>query len=332
MARPEDQNRSQRTTHAAARTSGSTGPFGVRRDPHGLSPGHYAGAFWRRLAYWGARYGPLPLLRYSPPMLGAFFAGVLSDQRVVVRQNLRRALGTRASLVEYRDIVRTFANYASCFAEALGTERTDAEPTIRRVAGVDYFEAALAGQRGAVLVTAHLGAWDVAARWLPRLTPGREVIVVMTSEADPGARRLSDGVRERVGVRVVHSDEHPLNGLGLLGDLRRGSIVCIQLDRVPGGVRGVSVHLFEETFQVPRGPFTLAALAQVSLLPLFVGRAGFLDYEIHVGAPIDLPPRPSQAELAQAAQRAADDMEHFIRLYPTQWFHFRGQQQTRAGS
>jgi lauroyl/myristoyl acyltransferase len=297
-----------------------SGPTG----PRGLGPGHYTSAFWRRLAYWGARYGPRSFLRYSPPVLGTFFAAVLRDKREVVRQNIRRALGARRSWLEYTDVVRTFANYASCFAEALGAERADTEGLVRRVAGAEHLTAALEG-RGALLVTAHLGAWDVGARWLPALVCDREVIVVMTSEADAEARRLNDAVRERVGVRIVHPDQDPLNGLGLLGDLRRGSIVCMQLDRVPDGVRAVAVRLFGEPFRVPLGPFTLAALARVSVLPLFIRRVGFLEYDIDIGAPIDVPPRPSETDLARAAQRATDEMERFICAYPTQWFHFDGQ-------
>jgi lauroyl/myristoyl acyltransferase len=295
----------------------------------GLGRGHYAGAFWRRWAYWGARYGPRPFLRYSPPVLGTFFAAALRHQREIVRQNMRRALGPRSRWVEYMDVVRTFANYASCFAEALGAERADTNAVVRRVAGAEHLTAAL-GERGVLLATAHLGAWDVAARWLPEIVRGREVVVVMTSEADAEARRLNDAIRERVGVRVVHPDQHPLNGLGLLGDLRRGSIVCMQLDRVPDGVRAVPVQLFGEPFRVPQGPFTLAALARVSVLPLFIGRVGFLRYDVDIGPPIDVPPRPAQADLVRVAQRATDEMARFIRTYPTQWFHFTGQQPTRA--
>jgi lauroyl/myristoyl acyltransferase len=249
---------------------------------------------------------------------------MLSQKREAVRQNVRRALGTRSSWAEHADVVRTFANYAACFAEALGAERTDTKAVVRRVDGAEHLTAALA-EGGAVLATAHLGAWDVAARWLPELVRGREVIVVMTSEADAEARRLNDAVRERVGVRVVHADQHPLNGLGLLGDLRRGSIVCMQLDRVPDGVRAVPVRLFDEPFRVPQGPFVLAALARVSVLPLFIGRVGFLQYDVDIGPPIEVPPRPAHSDLVRAAQRAADEMERFIRTYPTQWFHFDGQ-------
>ncbi|MBN1609887.1 MAG: lysophospholipid acyltransferase family protein [Polyangiaceae bacterium] len=292
--------------------------------PRVLDQSRHSSAFWRRLAYWGARYGPPSLLRYSPPVLGTFSAALLGDTREVVRQNLRRVLGTRSSWVEYTDVVRTFANYASCLAEALGAERTDTKAVARRVSGAEHLMAALEG-RGALLATAHLGAWDAAARWLPELARGREVVVVMTSEADAEARRVNDTVRERIGVRVVHSDQHPLNALGLLGDLRRGSIVCMQLDRVPEGVRAVPVRLFEAPFRVPQGPFTLAALAGVSVLPLFVGRVGFLRYDVDIGPPIDIPPRPSRVELVRAAQRATDEMERFIRAHPTQWFHFHGE-------
>lgn len=188
--------------------------------------------------------------------------------------------------------------------------------------GDEHLRAAVSGGSGAVLATAHVGAWDVAARWLPNLYPSREVVVVMASEADAEARRLHDRVRMQGGVRVMHANGHPLDSVELLADLRRGALVCIQLDRAPPTLRTVEVSLFGEQFAMPVGPFRLASSARVAVVPVFVARAGFLDYDIDIGVPIELGPRPCTSEVEQAARRAALHMEQFIAEHPTQWFHF----------
>ena len=280
------------------------------------------GILWRRLAYLGARHGPVFWLRYSPPVFGWLAASVLGQKRARVRQNLRRVLGVRPSSVEYLDVARTFAAYAACFAESMGGQRHRPGAISHRIRGEEHLDRVLCGDRGAVLATAHVGAWDLAARWLPSLYPGRSIVVVMASEADASARQLHDRVRARGGVRVAHLTDDPLQSVALLGELRHGSLICVQLDRAPPSRRTVTVSLFGEPFHMPMGPFYLAALAGVAVVPIFVARQGFLDYEVDIGAPIELKSRPRPTELEEAARRAAGHMEQFIRAHPTQWFHF----------
>jgi KDO2-lipid IV(A) lauroyltransferase len=279
-------------------------------------------AFWRRLAYAGARYGPRVWVRYSPPVFGLAFGLALATQRSAVRRNLRLVFGERGYVEEQWDVLKTFAAYASCLAESLGSERADAERARYRIRGQRHFENALALGRGLVIVTAHVGPWDVASRVLPEVASGRDVMVVMLAEPDAHARRLHDRLRERSGTRVVHVGEHALDALPLLRHLKQDGIVAMQLDRRLRGGRSIDVSLFGRSFEVPEGPFRLAALAGAPVVPLFARRQGYFDYEVTIVPHVELPPRPKGPQLAEAAQKAASEMERYIRAWPTQWFNF----------
>ena len=279
-----------------------------------------SGAVLRRLAYAGARYGPRPWLQYSPPAFGVLFAALMPEARRRVRTNLRRVLGPRSTMVESADVARTFASYAGSLAEALASERADARHARRRVRPGTELECL---SQGAVVVTAHVGAWDAAAPLLAR-DLGVDVMVAMTAEQDSGARNVHDGVRRRAGVRIAHVGAHALDALPLLHHLRDRGVVAAQLDRGAPGGRTLTTQLFGAPFEVPEGPFALAALARVPVVPLFVRRVGHFDYELWGGEPIRVPPRPSSAALAAAAARAVWELERFLYAHPTQWFHFDG--------
>jgi len=257
----------------------------------------------------------------SPPLFGLAFAMALGRERRTVRANVRRALGPRSALEEHWDVAKTFASYASCLAEALASERPAVTGARRRFRNSDRIRSALVAGRGLIIGTAHFGAWDVAAPLLAS-DLGAPVLVAMQPERDAGARALHDAVRRRGGVRIVHVGTHPLDALPLLHHLRDGGVVAVQLDRLVSGARHLDVELFEQRFSLPEGPFQLAALAQVPILPLFVRRHGYLDYELSAGAPLRVGRRPAQAELLQVAQQAAREMERAIFACPTQWFHF----------
>jgi lauroyl/myristoyl acyltransferase len=296
----------------------------VNRDEHSngaASAWAPSGLRWRRLAYAGARFGPEPWLRLSPPFFGVAFALALPEKRATVRRNLRTVLGPRSRFEEELDVYRTFMSYARCVAEALASERRAIRQARRRFRDGSKLRALFEARRGLVVATAHAGAWDVAA---PLLAQDLRVpvMIAMRAEEDAGARALHDSVRATGGVRVAHVGGHPLDALPLLHHLRDGGVVAMQLDRVGAGSRVVEVELFGHSFSAPEGPFVLAALARVPVLPLFVRRRGYLDYEFVAGDPIELPGRPKPDDVKAAAQRAAREMERFIRANPTQWFHF----------
>jgi lauroyl/myristoyl acyltransferase len=155
-----------------------------------------------------------------------------------------------------------------------------------------------------------------------RATHDREVVVVMEGEADEQARALHDRVRTRSGVRIVHVGKHPLDALPLVRELKEGTLVAVQLDRGAPSGRGISTRLFNRELLVPEGPFRLAALAGVPIVPLFVERTGHFRYNLVVSPTIELSRAAGAKELHAAAQLATDAMATFIARSPTQWFNF----------
>jgi KDO2-lipid IV(A) lauroyltransferase len=275
----------------------------------------------RRLAYAGARHAPSWFVRYSPGLIGAAFAALLPEQRRRIRDNLRLVHGERSPLTESRDVVRTFAQYAACLAESLGAEREDGKRARVSAEGVEHLDAALASGRGVVLLTAHVGAWDSAGRFLVQRLRA-PVVIVMQAEADARARALHDEVRTRTGLEVLIVGDDELSALPLLRHLRAGGVAACQMDRAAPSGREIPVELFGKPFALPEGPFRVAALSGALVVPLFARRVGYFEYELSIHPALELPRRPSAEELGEAARRAATAMERFVREYPTQWFHF----------
>jgi KDO2-lipid IV(A) lauroyltransferase len=276
---------------------------------------------WRRAILAGVTKGPEAWVRYSPPVFGLAFAAALPKKREIVRANLRRILGKRSTIDELRDVAAVFTNYASCLTEALllGSER--GYELRSRSVGVERYHACAAEGRGVIIATAHTGGWEVAGPVLSGVHKG-EVVVVMQRERDERARAIQDQARSRAGVKVVHIGESAFDALTLLGHLRRGAVVAMQIDRVPPTMRSRTARFFGEPWQVPEGPLTLAAVSGAPILPVFTRRLGFMQYEAIVAPPIRLPRRPSPAEMDGAAEQLMTAMADFVRNHPTQWFHF----------
>jgi KDO2-lipid IV(A) lauroyltransferase len=278
--------------------------------------------FWRRLAHFGASRGPEWWVRYSPQFFGWAAALAVPKARRAVHENLRRVRGERGPVRDALDIAKTFSTYAGCLAEVLASDSKNHRRPSAVLLGEHNVRLVTETRRGIVLVTAHTAGWEMLGPLLHRENNHvHDLVMVMTPEADERAQRLHDQARVAIGNRVSHVTD-PLASLGLLRDLRAGSIIALQIDRVPPGIRTRAVTLMGERAAIPEGPLRLAALSGAPLFPLFSARTGYREYLVDARPPIFVPRRPTDAELDSIAQQLATEMERFLRAHPTQWFHF----------
>lgn len=106
----------------------------------------------------------------------------------------------------------------------------------------------------------------------------------------------------------------------------------------------MAVELFGRPTPFPEGPFRLALLAEVPILPVFAARLGHGRRLVAIGTPVwpktqlELSRR---ARLNALASEVARQLEAHLREFPTQWFHFasdsgqdaraRGRRSARSG-
>lgn len=283
---------------------------------------HHDSALWRRAFRAGVVYGPEPFVRYSPLAFGLFFGAALGRARANVIENLRRALGPRPRHVELADAARVFMNFACSMTDAFAVAEGQRHLLLAERKHDEHFTRALEAGKGVIAATAHTGGWQVASAIVKKHHPGADMVIVMHRERDARAQRVQDQARDRAGIRVLHVGDDPLDALPVLGHLRRGGVVAVQIDRVPAGMRGRRVRLFGEPWQIPEGALMLSALSGAPIVPAFTRRLGYLSYEIFTLPAIRLPRRPAEADLDAAGQALADAMAAFVRDNPTQWFHF----------
>jgi len=280
------------------------------------------GLFWRKAARFGARYGPEWLVRYSPPLFGVAAALAIPSARENVLSNLRRIRGPASPLRDALDTAEVFSNYALCLAEVLANGASHSRrPESVRV-GEEYLHAASEEKKGVVVVTIHSGGWETAGT-LFMDHRGLDMMLVMEAERDEEAQELHDNARRISGLKVVRvGGSDPLAALPLLRHLRSGGILALQLDRLPEGMRRRSVRFLGGDSALPEGPFRLAAMTGAPLLPVFCARLGYRKYLIESHPPIHVSRHADDEEMSRVAQQVADAMSSFLRVYPTQWFHF----------
>jgi lauroyl/myristoyl acyltransferase len=289
-----------------------------------LGPLHVTGVVWFRLHAFGAGL-PEPLKRLAIGVFTALFHFALVRIRRAVAANLEAPLGPCGRVERERRIWRTFHAFAWSQTERYESLLGGGGFSVA-TEGREHWERALAGDRGLVLVTGHVGNWEMASM-VPAAAEGRTTHVVREEELDPRAqawvaRRL--GGREGAGYTTHFAHHDPLLGLALREALERGEIVALQGDRPRRGGGALPAEMFDRPVSLPVGPLALARQTGVPVLPAFVHREGRRRYTV-VFAPAFTVERTAerQRDLARAARRLAAELEGAVRRSPHQWFVFR---------
>ena len=300
-------------------------------DVHGplrklLGDFHVTGLFWYRIHRWGMSV--LPNWAISPVVnvFTAFFFVALRRIRRAIGSNLVPVLGECGWWERQSRIWKTMWTFAWCLSERyryLGGK----DPAALVAEGEEIWNKTLEEGLGVLVVTAHIGHWEIGSR-LGLTRSGRLVHVVREAELDPRAQEFIQGLFEDVaedGYRVHFLEDSSLAaGVQLRAMLLQGDIVAVQGDRPRSSGRTRVTDLFDRPFELPAGPAVLARVAGVPMLPIFVFREGRNRSRVVIRDAIRVEESGDSGEaVAAALQQFVDDLEWAIRRRPYQWFCFR---------
>ncbi len=175
--------------------------------------------------------------------------------------------------------------------------------------------------RGAVILTAHLGNWEIMGELLSRLK--RPMTFVMYDAVQPELKATVEALRHGSAFDILYTDGSPGSAAAILAALADKRLVGMMGDRTLGG-KSAAVPFLGGTLRIPLGPFAIAAAARAPVLYAFAFREGPRRYSLHAIAAE--PDGVAGASRAAALERRAADyarcLERFVRAYPTQWANF----------
>jgi KDO2-lipid IV(A) lauroyltransferase len=282
-----------------------------RRATRGPRNAVLAGAIWQSARLLGAL--PVPAALAIGRGLGAGAHAALGRPRKLALMQLATAF-PELGLAERRRIVRaTFRHAGQSFAELALWPRLRRDPDYVRVEGLADLEAALAGGRGAVVVTGHTGNWELLAAAVA--DRGVPVSVVARRVNDVRFDALVNRFRRRSGLEVLVRDD-PQFLAGVRGALARNRVVAMLIDQDTRGA-GVYVPFFGRLAHTPPGAALITLRNRVPLLTVFIERRPDGGHLVRF-TPVAVTAR-GRAEVTELTARLTAAIEAQIRRAPVEW-------------
>jgi KDO2-lipid IV(A) lauroyltransferase len=217
-----------------------------------------------------------------------------------------------------RDSFRHFGRYIVEMLHVQGWSIDRLQESLELV-GEEHFEEARAHGRGIIFASAHMGSMEVASSLL---LLRRYRITSVAEWLRP--KLLMDWIvtcREKVGVTLLPAQG---TGMRLVRSLRRNEMVALVVDVGVGNGIGVPVQFFGHNTSFPVGP---ARLARMSGAPIIFGlavRRPGNRFVAYISPPIFANPKlDPEEDVRITTQRVVEQLEHFVRRYPSQWYAFR---------
>jgi KDO2-lipid IV(A) lauroyltransferase len=195
-----------------------------------------------------------------------------------------------------------------------------------RTEGLEHYEAAHARGKGVLVMTAHLGAWELSSFYHSLM--GHPMGMVIRRLDNRRLDAYVNRIRCLHGNYVLHKDDF---GRGLLTAMHEGGTVGILMDTNMTPPQGAFVDFFGIPACTATGLAHVARKTGAAVLPGFmVWEQAENRYVLHFGPEIEIPQTESPGDDILNLTRSCNDViESWIRRYLDQWLWIHRRWKTR---
>lgn len=244
------------------------------------------------------------------------------DLRKVLRDNLAVATGrTGAALDDLaNENARCFARMLADYFRFTGPQAGNAGEIIANWEGWEHIEASRGRGKGTIVITGHIGHWELGGLVLARR--GLPMTVVTLPEPTGGLMKWREDCRRQLGIKTIAvGPGHDFAFVEMMRVLRDNGVLAMLVDRPYLG-SGIPVRQFGRQTHFSTAAAILAHHTGASVVPAFILGRPDGRYRAVACPPVGMAAGELRATLPVNVQRIAGLFETLIRSHPEQWYNY----------
>lgn len=260
---------------------------------------------------------PNAYLLFFGKILGNLLYYLAVPQRRIVSRNLRFSqVNSPPQQIQCR-AKHIFQHFGITIIELLQMASLSKQELVSkvRIEGIEILIEALKKQKGIVVVTAHLGNYEVASQVVPCLL-GLQMASVAKKMRNARLNRLIHNLRTRFGNKIIYKKGALPE---MMQTLRQGSMVAILMD-ISRRFDGVEVNFFGRRATATPAAALLGLRCKSPIIPAFCHRNPEGKLIIQIEPPVEIKrTKDLRFDLQFNTQLITDRVERAVRNYPEQW-------------
>ena len=183
--------------------------------------------------------------------------------------------------------------------------------------GIEILKNLLAEKKGGVLISAHIGNFEIAEHFLGDIDVDFQINLVTTDLEHSAIKNYLESVTQKPTVKFIIIREDLSHIFEINAALSKNELVCFTGDRYFEGTKSLSEKILGQEANFPAGPFLIASRLKVPVVFVYVMKESNLHYHLYAREAI-VKHRDEKALL----RAYIESVESMLAKYPLQWFNY----------
>ncbi|TCN61114.1 lipid A biosynthesis acyltransferase [Flavobacterium circumlabens] len=183
--------------------------------------------------------------------------------------------------------------------------------------GIDVLKNLLAAKKGGVLISAHVGNFEIAEHFLGDINLDFSINLVTTDLEHSAIKNYLESLAQKPTVKFIIIKDDLSHIFEINSALTNNELVCFTGDRYFEGTKSLSEKILGQEAHFPAGPFLIASRLQVPVVFVYVMKEPNLHYHLYARE-ATVKHRDEKALLKEYVQ----SVETILQKYPLQWFNY----------
>jgi predicted LPLAT superfamily acyltransferase len=181
------------------------------------------------------------------------------------------------------------------------------------------------GNKGGILISAHIGNWELAAHVLKEITT--KINIVVYEDEHVQIKNYLDTVMKDKNFNFIIVNKDKINHIyEINAALERNEFICIHGDRFVEGSKTTSAKFLGENASFPIGPFLLGSQLRSPISFVYSIKERNNHYHFYASTPIVAEnislKQEKETQAINLLNAYVQSLEQMVLKYPTQWFNY----------
>ncbi len=185
--------------------------------------------------------------------------------------------------------------------------------------GIDILKEMLSEGKGGVLISAHIGNFEIAEKFFADIDFNHQIHIVSVDQEHSVIKEYLEQVAsEKHSVNFIHIREDMSHVFEISAALAKNHLICLTGDRYIAQSKTMSSTLLGKQALFPAGTFMIASRLNAPVAFVYVMKEPHLHYHLYTRRANTFKHRDAQSILNDYTQ----SLEAMLKKYPYQWFNY----------
>jgi predicted LPLAT superfamily acyltransferase len=189
--------------------------------------------------------------------------------------------------------------------------------------GEEYLIQIVQEGKGGILISAHIGNWEVAGHLLYRINA--KINVLIHEAEHEQVKHYLEGIKGKGNMNVIVMKDDFSHIYDISKALENGEIICLHGDRFMPWSKTMTTKFLGDDAHFPQGPFAMAVGFKVPVSYVFAMKEGIYHYHFSATPPkiySSLARENKNRLIESALSDYIQIIEKKVEKYPIQWFNY----------